>query len=226
MYDAVGQMWHFREKGCLFCPDLDTLGGDYDVDNWYLNNGSLYWKMKCTISYHVQNGKYLYTFDSYLEYDRPMYVYWQTTDTNTTTYANYGTFSDPHGYWIKSYHFHFQDVSLNWAVYSYHNFPIEPNDYFPGIRNNIYWYYAPQLDPSKEANCFVKGYGTKWNNDEEFYGYGYKDEVGQFHVPNFSSKNDQWYYIEQDHGISASWTNDHEWFMPSYALDNISIILN
>jgi hypothetical protein len=95
--------------------------------------------------------------------------------------------------------------------------------YYNGLRNEAGWtYQAPAT--GKEANCIVKIFGSEWDADEDFYGYGHYDPLQQFDViPHLEKKENKWINVESDSCITPSPLNDHTWISGSYYFDNLTI---
>jgi hypothetical protein len=99
--------------------------------------------------------------------------------------------------------------------------------YYNGLRNEVNWKYG-QASPGGEANCVVKCFGSEWDGDEDFYGYGHYDPIQKFDViPNLEKKENQWLYVEKDSSldpsVSLSPLNDGCWISGAYYFDNLTI---
>jgi hypothetical protein len=99
--------------------------------------------------------------------------------------------------------------------------------YYNGLRNEVNWkYHAPE--ENKEANCIVKCFGSEWDPDEDFYGYGHYDPIQKFDViPDLSKKENKWLNIEYDSSkpsdVNFSPLNDGCWISGAYYFDNLTI---
>jgi hypothetical protein len=170
---------------------------------------------------------------SHVVYDRPVYLFWAPVDNFTASSASDYDFHY-HGYWAKEWIYDFKDVTFsetNKDGGTPYPYGISPTNgaYYNGLRNEVNWKYGT-ANSNQEANCVVKCFGSQWDGDEDFYGYGHYDPLQKFDViPNLEKKENQWLYIERDHSPNISENpsplNDGCWMSGSYYLDNLSIII-
>jgi hypothetical protein len=204
-----------------------------------LYGGSRHWKLETKVTWTKNNddGQYHYDLYSHVIYERPVYAFWSPVDDFTGTFdGSAGETYDfhYHGYWAKEWIYNFKNVTFNNATKGLNSYPygIAPTKglYYNGMRNEVNWKYAQSAVSQTEPNAIVKCFGSRWDADEDFYGYGHYDPINQFDViPDLSKKENQWWYAERDSSLpydqNTSPLNDGTWISGAYYFDNLTIAI-